>query len=83
MISEMTNINQQVLDSEKSLRSVDTATKMRWIAGRSTAKVEDKAYCMLGLFDVHMPILYGEGDKAFLRLQEEIMKSSDDISLLS
>lgn len=36
------------------------------------------AYCMLGLFDVQMPLLYGEGDKAFLRLQMEIIRKSND-----
>ncbi|GIZ48773.1 hypothetical protein CKM354_001182000 [Cercospora kikuchii] len=37
----------------------------------------------LGLFDISMPLLYGEGKKAFRRLQEEIMKQSDDLSLFS
>lgn len=42
------------------------------------------AYCLLGIFDVSMPLLYGEGgEKAFVRLQEEIMKSSDDHSLFA
>jgi hypothetical protein len=39
------------------------------------------AYCMLGIFQLNMPLLYGEGSKAFTRLQEEIMKVSDDHSL--
>jgi hypothetical protein len=29
---------------------------------------------MLGIFEIHMPLIYGEGDKAFMRLQEEIAK---------
>lgn len=37
----------------------------------------------MGIFDVNMPLLYGEGDKAYLRLQEEIMKSSEDQSLFA
>lgn len=37
----------------------------------------------MGLFDVNMPMLYGEGSKAFIRLQEEIMKHSDDQSLFA
>jgi len=36
------------------------------------------AYCLLGLFDVNMPLLYGEGQKAFMRLQEEILRRTDD-----
>ena len=41
------------------------------------------AYCLMGLFDVKMPMLYGEGEKAFTRLQEEIVKHSDDQSLFA
>jgi hypothetical protein len=41
------------------------------------------AYCLLGLFDINMPMLYGEGQKAFLRLQEEIVKRTNDLSLLA
>lgn len=63
------------------LEYVPIATKMSWAANRSTTRVEDAAYCLLGLFDVNMPLLYGEGKKAFIRLQQEIMKVSDDHSL--
>lgn len=41
------------------------------------------AYCLLGIFDVNLPMLYGEGSKAFIRLQEEIMRSTDDQSLFA
>jgi hypothetical protein len=37
----------------------------------------------MGLFDINMPLLYGEGPKAFLRLQEEIIKRSNDQSLFA
>jgi hypothetical protein len=43
--------------------------------------VEDLAYCLLGIFDVNMPLLYGEGMRAFIRLQEEIIRISDDESI--
>jgi hypothetical protein len=56
---------------------------MSWAARRSTTRSEDLAYCLLGIFNVHMPLLYGEGDGAFLRLQEEIMRTSDDQSLFA
>jgi hypothetical protein len=59
-----------------------TAEKMSWAARRKTTRKEDSAYCLLGLFDVNMPLLYGEGRKAFLRLQEEIMRTSTDLSIL-
>ena len=41
------------------------------------------AYCLMGLFDVNMPLLYGEGRKAFDRLQLEIINNSDDDSIFA
>jgi hypothetical protein len=50
---------------------------MSWANHRATKRQEDKAYSLLGLFDIYMPLLYGEGEaKAFVRLREEIGKSS-------
>jgi hypothetical protein len=45
------------------------AMRMSWVSERETTRIEDMAYCLLGLFGVNMPLLYGEGQKAFLRLQ--------------
>ncbi|KAH7370965.1 heterokaryon incompatibility protein-domain-containing protein, partial [Pyrenochaeta sp. MPI-SDFR-AT-0127] len=59
------------------------AEKMGWMARRSTTRVEDLAYSLLGIFGVNMPLLYGEGPNAFVRLQEEIMRDSDDHSLFA
>ncbi|KAF4815589.1 Vegetative incompatibility protein HET-E-1 [Colletotrichum siamense] len=59
------------------------ARRMSWAATRETTRLEDIAYCLLGLFDVHMPLLYGEGSRAFIRLQEEILRQTDDYSLLA
>jgi len=59
------------------------AQKMSWASKRRTSRVEDQAYCLMGLFDVKMPLLYGEGQKAFLRLQLEILSSTDDDSLFA
>jgi hypothetical protein len=59
------------------------ATRMSWAAKRQTTRVEDVAYCLLGLFDINMPLIYGEGKNAFRRLQEEIVKSSDDQTLFA
>ncbi|KAK7995967.1 ankyrin repeat-containing domain protein [Apiospora marii] len=55
-------------------RRATTAQKMKWAAGRHTSRLEDRAYSLLGIFDVTMPLLYGEGETAFIRLQEEIIK---------
>lgn len=59
------------------------ATIMSWASGRSTTRVEDRAYSLIGLFDVNMPLLYGEGEKAFQRLQEEILKCTEDQTIFA
>jgi hypothetical protein len=56
---------------------------MSWAANRQTTRAEDRAYSLLGLFGVNIPLLYGEGDKAFLRLQEEIIRHSNDDSIFA
>lgn len=50
---------------------------------RKTTRTEDMAYCLMGIFDVNMPLLYGEGEKAFLRLQEAILARSNDESIFA
>ncbi|KAI4186861.1 MAG: hypothetical protein L6R41_003187 [Letrouitia leprolyta] len=59
------------------------ARKMSWLSKRRTTREEDMAYCMLGLCGVNMPLLYGEGRKAFIRLQSEFIKISDDESVFA
>ncbi|KAH7018087.1 heterokaryon incompatibility protein-domain-containing protein [Microdochium trichocladiopsis] len=59
------------------------AERMSWAANRQTTREEDMAYCMLGIFGIHMPMLYGEGRGAFRRLQEEIIKVNDDATILA
>jgi hypothetical protein len=66
-----------------SLRKHCIAEIMSWAAGRKTTRLEDRAYSLLGLFGVSMPLIYGEGENAFLRLQLEIMKITTDHSLLA
>jgi hypothetical protein len=56
---------------------------MSWAAKRQTGRLEDEAYCLLGLFDVNMPLIYGEGRRAFVRLQEQLLKQSDDASIFA
>ncbi|KAK4210894.1 beta transducin [Rhypophila decipiens] len=67
----------------KILDSCSVAQKLSWASRRETTRIEDTAYCLLGLFGVNMPLLYGEGLRAFVRLQEEIIKISDDQSILA
>ncbi|KAI4193110.1 MAG: hypothetical protein LQ346_004013 [Caloplaca aetnensis] len=59
------------------------AAKMSWMSKRTTTRSEDIAYSLLGLFEVYMPLIYGEGSNAFLRLQQEIVKSSDDETIFA
>jgi hypothetical protein len=81
-INETTGINITALDGvELGLYSV--AERMSWAAHRKTTRIEDIAYSLMGIFDVNMPLLYGEKEKAFLRLQEEIIKTTTDQSLLA
>ncbi|KAL0932397.1 HET domain-containing protein [Colletotrichum truncatum] len=82
LIEEQTGISDLALGSD-SLQGFPVRTKMQWAAGRQTTRVEDLAYCLLGIFDINMPLLYGEGNRAFRRLQEEILKAAEDYSLLA
>ena len=80
-ISKITGISAAVLDHSHDGEIV-AANKMSWAAKRETTRSEDRAYCLLGLFGVNMPLLYGEGGaRAFIRLQEEIMRRREDHSL--
>jgi hypothetical protein len=65
------------------LADFSVAQRMSWASKRNSTRVEDEAYCLLGIFGIHMPLLYGEGKQAFLRLQEEILKRSDDHSIFA
>ena len=67
----------------KDLAEASIAQRMSWAAQRETTRNEDVAYCLLGILDVNMPLLYGERGKAFIRLQEQIGRRSQDQSLLA
>ncbi|KAJ5555986.1 hypothetical protein N7513_003628 [Penicillium frequentans] len=69
-------------DLRASLDSISIAARMSWASKRKTTRKEDRAYSLLGIFGINMPLLYGEGEAAFLRLQEEIIRRSDDMSFL-
>jgi hypothetical protein len=83
IISDITNIPARCLLKECSLSRIPIAARMSWAAGRKTKRTEDVAYCLLGIFDVNMPLIYGEGMKAFRRLQEEVIKHSNDMSIFA
>ncbi|RYP86623.1 hypothetical protein DL769_000691 [Monosporascus sp. CRB-8-3] len=61
----------------RALSELTVDERMSWSQGRETKREEDRAYSLLGIFNVHLPPIYGEGvDNAFTRLREEISKRS-------
>jgi hypothetical protein len=64
-------------------RSACVAVKMSWASRRKTTRPEDAAYCLMGLFNINMPLLYGEGERAFIRLQLEILNISNDETIFA
>lgn len=78
-----TGIHSDYLTGAEPLEKATIAQRMSWAANRQTSRKEDIAYCLLGIFGVNMPMLYGEGVKSFIRLQEEIIKVSRDLSIFA
>ncbi|KAF4780554.1 HET domain-containing protein [Colletotrichum scovillei] len=88
IIQQRTNIDRSILVAgsgrvEGLLTTIPVARRMSWASGRTTKREEDLAYCLLGVFGVKMPLLYGEGNRAFIRLQEEIIKETNDLSIFA
>lgn len=83
LLSEITRIPRNVLSGVDHLELFSVAQRMSWAAERQTTRLEDQAYCLMGIFGVNMPLLYGERENAFLRLQEEILRISDDPTLFA
>ncbi|THV01221.1 HET-domain-containing protein [Dendrothele bispora CBS 962.96] len=83
VLTILTGIPSQVLLGDLSIKA-SIASRMSWAANRQTTRPEDVAYCLMGIFNVNMPTLYGEGaERAFIRLQREIIKYSDDQSIFA
>ena len=82
-ISERTGISVETLKNPSLIQQQPIASRMAWAADRKTSRVEDRAYSLLGIFNINMPMLYGEGERAFTRLQEEIIKYSDDETIFA
>jgi hypothetical protein len=62
---------------------VSVARRISWASRRTCTREEDETYCLMGLLGVNMPLLYGEGKNAFKRLQQELLKGSDDESIFA
>ncbi|KAL5088552.1 hypothetical protein Trisim1_006509 [Trichoderma cf. simile WF8] len=83
-IASITGIPRHYLLGIAALHTASIAQRMSWAAHRDTKRKEDLAYCLLGIFNITMPMIYGEGgEQAFFRLQEQIMKVTRDDSILA
>jgi hypothetical protein len=83
-LAVITKIPKDVLEDPKAVHNYSSAQKMSWASWRQTTRVEDTAYSLMGLCDIHMLILYGEGEtKAFHRLQLEIIQKIPDQSIFA
>jgi hypothetical protein len=84
LVSKITSIDESILTGVSQLTTISIAKRMSWAANRIATRREDTAYSLMGIFDVNMPMLYGEGAvKAFHRLQEQIMRESNDHSIFA
>ena len=83
LVESVTKIDHEALLHWSSLDKFSVAQRLSWAANRKTTRVEDRAYSLLGIFDINMPTLYGEGERAFRRLQEQIMQGTPDQSLFA
>jgi hypothetical protein len=71
-LCEITAINADALRG-RPLSEFIIEERLRWAENRETTEEEDQAYCLLGIFDVHMPLVYAEGRKnARRRLLREV-----------
>ncbi|KAL7284922.1 hypothetical protein ACG7TL_000010 [Trametes sanguinea] len=82
-ISLVSDIEVEILTHTKPLSSISVARRMSWASHRQTTRVEDVAYSLMGIFNVNIPIIYGEGSKAFYRLQEAIVREIPDQSIFA
>ncbi|KAJ8115983.1 hypothetical protein OPT61_g2492 [Boeremia exigua] len=82
-IQEATGIHRTFIFDRHTIQDASVATKFSWASKRVTTRTEDVAYCLLGLMGVNMPMLYGEGGNAFIRLQLELLKNSNDHTIFA
>ena len=82
ILSEITGIDSDVLRSG-DFSSASVSMKLSWASSRTTSRIEDRAYCLVGFFGIFMPPIYGEGAEAFQRLQREIVKTNNDQTIFS
>lgn len=82
-LSSATSIEKSVLINPSALGEYSIAKRISWASQLEASRPEDRAFALLGILGVHMPIVYGEGHLAFTRLQEEILRDTTDYSLFA
>ncbi|KAF5638120.1 beta transducin [Fusarium sp. NRRL 52700] len=82
-IEDITGIPRRFLLGWVDFHQASVAQRMSWASKRTTKREEDIAYCLLGIFNVTMPMIYGERHEAFKRLQLKIMEQTTDDSILA
>ncbi|OJT10118.1 Vegetative incompatibility protein HET-E-1, partial [Trametes pubescens] len=82
-LEEITGVNCKILTGQATVGSASVARRMLWAAGQEMTRIEDQAYCLLGIFGIHVSPIYGEGNNTFIRLQEEIIRTIPDQSVFS
>ncbi|KAK0647189.1 hypothetical protein B0T16DRAFT_429712 [Cercophora newfieldiana] len=93
LLSARTGIDKVILERNYSssetgsvgsmLRNISVARKFSWASLRKTTRREDMAYCLFGIFAINMPLIYGESKGAFIRLQEKIVRRTDDQTIFA
>jgi hypothetical protein len=83
IIFEVTMVPQEVLSGHWSPDDFSVGQRMSWASRRQTTRVEDLSYSLMGLFQINMPLLYGEGESAFQRLQEAILSRFADHTIFA
>jgi hypothetical protein len=83
IIASVTKIDPKFVLSRETIENASIGTKFSWTAARKTTRTEDLAYCMLGIMQINMPMLYGEGERAFYRLQLEVIRQTNDHSIFA
>lgn len=84
LVSRLTGIPSVEREGRVTLDRYTVAQRMSWASHRTTSRAEDRAYSLMGIFNVNMAIRYGEGgEKAFRRLQEHIFSRVDDLTIFA
>ena len=82
-ISLKTGIDVSVLTGTCSCTEISVGRRFQWASWRKTTREEDQAYSLMGIFQIYMPVIYGEGGAALRRLQEEIIRTTSDHTLFT